>query len=158
MKNRNLSQFNRLMYCTLRVIFCDCGKNQETWENFEKSFRFFNRVPMEKLNFCHFLHKMYLNLVALGDNIIFLRQFFWFRGVDVPPVPPAGVHVLVLPIGSADDVRGLSILKHSRYDRRSSLKAATFDGILRIRINCSELTRRIGVQRNYNGCNKGKIR
>ena len=90
---------------------------------------------MEKLNFCHFLNKMYLNLVALGDNIIFLLQFFGFRGGNFPP---AGVHVLVLPLGSADALRGFSILKHSRYDRRSSLKTATFDGILRIRINCPE--------------------
>ena len=43
--------------------------------------------------------------------------------------------VLVLPIGSADAERGFSILKHTRYDRRSLLTADTLDALLRIRIN-----------------------
>lgn len=43
--------------------------------------------------------------------------------------------ILVLPIGSADAERGFSILKHARYDRRSSLVTDTLDAILRLRIN-----------------------
>ncbi len=42
---------------------------------------------------------------------------------------------MILPVGSADAERGFSIMKHTRYDRRSSLKGSTLDKILRIRIN-----------------------
>ena len=43
--------------------------------------------------------------------------------------------ILVLPIGSADAERGFSILKHARYDRRSSLVTYSLDAMLRLQIN-----------------------
>jgi len=49
--------------------------------------------------------------------------------------------ILVFPIGSADAERGFSILKHARYDRRSSLATESLDAILRIRINGPEIAK-----------------
>ena len=43
--------------------------------------------------------------------------------------------ILSIPVASADAERGFSILKHIKYDRRSSLSATTLDALLRIRIN-----------------------
>jgi len=43
--------------------------------------------------------------------------------------------ILVLPIGSADAERGFSIMNHIRTNRRASIKPATLDAIMRIRIN-----------------------
>lgn len=47
--------------------------------------------------------------------------------------------VLTIPIASADAERGFSILKHIKYDRRSSLSATTIDALLRLRINGPEI-------------------
>ena len=44
-----------------------------------------------------------------------------------------------MPIGSSDAERGYSILKHTRYDRRSRLNEDSLDSILRIRINGPEI-------------------
>jgi hypothetical protein len=43
--------------------------------------------------------------------------------------------ILVLPIGSADAERGFSIMNHIRTNRRASIKSATLDAMMRIRIN-----------------------
>lgn len=43
--------------------------------------------------------------------------------------------ILCLPVGSADAERGFSILKHTRYDRRSRLTPEHLQQILAIRIN-----------------------
>ena len=47
--------------------------------------------------------------------------------------------ILVLPIGSADIERGFSVLKHIKYDRRSSLGLPALNALLRVRLNGPEI-------------------
>lgn len=58
------------------------------------------------------------------------KDFFW--GSNIKALIETA---LVLPSGSADAERAFSILKHIKYDRRSSLTSAHLDDLLRIRIN-----------------------
>ncbi|MEM7106552.1 MAG: hypothetical protein AAF502_25740 [Bacteroidota bacterium] len=66
---------------------------------------------------------------------------FWsfYLSEDTLPWKPSVKKViealLVMPVGSADAERGFSILNHAKYDRRSSLKHASLNAMLRTRIN-----------------------
>ena len=63
------------------------GRKTIVWGNSEKMLKIFDENSMEKLNFYLFLGKFVGKYRNIGNNIIFLQQFFPVRGGLNPPNP-----------------------------------------------------------------------
>ena len=70
------------------LIFCAFGRKCKLLGNFEKILEIFDENSIEKLNFYIFFGSV-AKTRAFGNNIIFLRQFFRFRGGGFSPFPLA---------------------------------------------------------------------
>ena len=72
----------------MRYFFARLGEKHKLLRNFEKILEIFDDNSIEKLNFYLFLGKVVAKNRALGNNIIFLQQFFPVRGGVQTPLPP----------------------------------------------------------------------
>ena len=63
-------------------------KNTIGWENFENILKIFDENSISKLKFYLFLGKFVAKNRNLGNNIIFLQQFFPVRGGGSNPQKP----------------------------------------------------------------------
>ena len=76
----------------MRSFFARLDEKHKLLGNFEKILKFFDENSLEKLNFLFFIffRKIVNKNRALGNNTIFLQQFFRFReGGIFPPFPLA---------------------------------------------------------------------
>ena len=96
----------------MRSFFARLDEKHKLLGNFEKTLKFSDENSLEKLNFLFFLFFLFfLKFVtknrALGNNTIFLQQFFRFRGEgNFPPFPLATPLVYVC-IGNLVKLRGI---------------------------------------------------
>ena len=80
----------------MREYFRRLDEKHRLLRNFEQIVKFIDENSIEKLNFLfffififYFFRKFVTKNRALGNNTIFLQQFFRFRGGgDFPPSPP----------------------------------------------------------------------